>query len=266
MKKTVILLIVSLIFCAYSAQAWNRLGHNTVAEIAKRHMTEKAKNNIAKYMPYDIAKDANYMDRIRGKKSPYRFTNSWHSYYYDSKLRHDPNVPNKIKNGDTMRALDLADRNLSMYKELTDSAVIFNIRMILHFVGDMHCPSHCKYIDGRDDAKPRVYLKGEYMGSFHGFYDSMPSHLYGKGKKASELAAELDTYSKGKIRKICKGNHHDWAKDCMKRTHVIHKWNPNDGTPDLRDDTMELSKDVVDTQLRHAGYRLAHLLNKYFGE
>ena len=79
MKKTVILLIVSLIFCAYSAQAWNRLGHNTVAEIAKRHMTEKAKKNIAKYMPYDIAKEANYMDRIRGKKSPYRFTNSWHS-------------------------------------------------------------------------------------------------------------------------------------------------------------------------------------------
>jgi hypothetical protein len=94
----------------------------------------------------------------------------------------------------------------------------------------------------------------------------MPEHTYGWKKDPAELAAELDTYSKGKIKKTCKGNHHDWAKECMQTTYVIHKWNPNDGTEELRDDTIELSKDVIDIQLRHAGYRLAHLLNKYFGK
>jgi hypothetical protein len=264
MKKRLITII--LIAVSFSAQAWDRVGHSTVVEIAKRHLTENTKKNIAKYIPYDIEKDASWMDYNRGKKSPYRFTNSWHSYYYDSQLRHEPNAPNKVKNGDTMRALDLAERNLSMYKELTDSAVIFNIRMILHFVGDMHCPSHCKYINGRDDAKPKVVLKGQLMGSFHKFYDSMVRHIYGNDIKPAELAVELDTYSKGKIKKVCKGNHHDWAQDCINRTHVIHKWNPNDGTAELRDDTIELSRELVDIQLRHAGYRLAHLLNKYFGE
>ena len=159
-----VLITLTLIVTIFSAQAWNKLGHRTVVEIAKRHLTENTKKNIAKYMPYDITKDALWMDSNRGKKSPYRFTNSWHSYYYDSKLRHDPNVPHKIQNGDTMRGLDLATYNLENYKELTDSAVVFNIRALLHFVGDMHCPSHCKYINGRDDAKPRVYIKGEYMG------------------------------------------------------------------------------------------------------
>ena len=261
-----LLIIAALVAVSFSAQAWNKLGHRTVVEIAKRHLTEKAKKNIEKYMPYDITKDALWMDYNRGKKSPYRFTNSWHSYYYDSKLRHDPNVPHKVQNGDTMRGLDLATYNLGNYKELTDSAVIFNIRALLHFVGDMHCPSHCKYIDGRDDAAPKVILKGKLMGSFHGFYDSMPSHIYGWEKDPAELAAELDSYSNGKIKKVCKGNHHDWAKESMQITNVIHKWNPNDGTAELRDDTIELSKDVIDIQLRHAGYRLAHLLNRYFGE
>lgn len=264
--KKLLLCALSLCLGIESSLAWGGYGHRTVVEIAKRHLTEKTKENIAKYIPYDITKDASYMDRIRGKKSPYRFTNSWHSYYYDSKLRHDPNVPNKVKNGDALRALDLADRNLSMYKELSDSAVIFNIRMVLHFVGDMHCPSHCKYINGRDDAKPKVHLKGVEMGSFHGFYDRMPESIYGGEKSVAELAAELDTYSKGQIKRICKGNHHDWAQDCMQTTNVIHKWNPNDGTKDLRDDTIELSKPVIDKQLRHAGYRMAHLLNRYFGE
>ena len=261
-----LLIVIALIAVSFSAQAWNKLGHRTVVEIAKRHMTEKTKENVAKYMPYDITKDALWMDANRGKKSKYRFSNSWHSYYYDAKFRHDPNVPHKIVNGDTMRALDLATYNLGMYEELTDSAVIYNIRAILHFVGDMHCPSHCKYINGRDDAAPKVILKGQPMGSFHGFYDSMTEHIYGWDKDPAELAAELDTYSKGKIKKTCKGNHYEWAKECMRLTNIIHQLNPNDGTADLRDDTIERSKDMVDTQLRHAGYRLAHLLNKYFGK
>ncbi len=265
MKKILIIAAV-LLSISYSAQAWNKLGHRTVVEIAKRHLSEKAKENIAKYMPYDITKDALWMDYNRGKKSPYRFTNSWHSYYYDSNFRHDPNVKHKIQNGDTMRGLDLATYNLENYKELSDSAVVFNLRAILHFVGDMHCPSHCKYIDGRDDAKPHVFVKEQPMGSFHGFYDSMPEHIYGWDKEPAELAKELDTYSKGKIKKTCKGDHYVWAQECMRTTYVIHQWNPNDNTKDLRDDTIELSKSVIDIQLRHAGYRLAYLLNKYFGE
>jgi hypothetical protein len=130
----------------------------------------------------------------------------------------------------------------------------------------MHCPSHCKYINGRDDAAPKVILKGELMGSFHGFYDKMPELIYGFEKSPAELANELDTYSKSEIKKACKGNHYDWAKECMRTTNVIHQWNPNDGTADLRDNTIELSKDLIDSQLRRAGYRLAHLLNRYFGE
>lgn len=254
-----------LIAASFTASAWGKLGHRTVVEIAKRHLTENTKKNIAKYMPYDITKDALWMDHNRGKKSPYRFTNSWHSYYYDSKLRHDPNVAHKIKNGDTMRGLDLVTYNLENYKELSDSAVIFNIRAVLHFIGDMHCPAHCKFLGGRDDTGP-ININGKTWRTFHILYDHMPSIIYGNDKKPIELAAELDTYSKGKIKKICKGNHHDWAKECMRNTNVIHQWNPNDGTEKMLDDTVERSKDLVDTQLRLAGYRLAHLLNKYFGE
>ena len=260
MKKLSILLAV--LFSLGSASAWNGLGHRTVVEIAKRHLTETTKANLAKYIPYDIVNDASWMDRNR-LGSPYPYSNDWHSYYYDAKLRHDPN--RKISHGDTMRALDLAERNLSIYKELSDSAVIYNIRMILHFVGDMHCPSHCKLIGGRD-GQDNVYLKGRKFNTFHGLYDSMAAIIYGKDATYSQIATLLDTYPNSKIKRICKGNHHDWARECMQQTNVIHKWNPNNGTQELRDDTVELSKELIDSQLRNAGYRLAHLLNRYFGK
>ena len=263
MKRILILLVAVAAFGVGEAWAWAGLGHRTVVEIAKRHLTEKTKENVAKFIAHDITKDATWMDKNR-LGSPWPYSNSWHSYYYDAKVRHDPNVPNKVANGDTMRALDLADRNLSMYKELTDSAVVYNIRMILHFVGDMHCPSHCKFIGGRDDIG-KVRIGDKKFGSFHGFYDKMPSTIYGTITPA-ELAAKLDTYSKGEIKKCCKGNHHDWAKECMRLTNIVHQWNPNNGGDELRDDTVELSKDLIDSQLRRAGYRLAYLLNKYFGK
>ena len=258
------LLIAALLIAAsFTASAWGRIGHPTVVEIAKRHLTAKAQENISKYMPYDIAKDAQWMDKNRNKKSKWPYSNDWHSFYYDSKLRHDPNM--KIRHGDALRALDLATRNLAIYEELSDSAVIYNLRAVLHIVGDIHCPAHCKLIGGRDGGKNQgVYLNGAYVKSFHRVYDDMPKYLYGRDKNPAVLAEELDIYSKGQIKKVCKGNHHDWAQDCINRTHIIHKWNPNDGTAELRDDTIERSRELIDIQLRHAGYRLAHLLNQYF--
>lgn len=262
MRRSIVIALTVALLCVNSAKAWNGLGHRTVVEIAKRHLTEKAKANIERYLPYDIVDDAVWMDKNR-RKSPWPYSHHWHSYYYDAKFRHDPNM--KIKNGDTMRALDLAERNLSMYRELSDSAVVYNIRMVLHFVGDMHCPSHCKLIGGRDDAG-KVILNGKELKSFHALYDSMASRIYGKEATHTELATLLDTYSKGKIKRVCKGDHHDWAVESMHCTNAIHQWNPNNGSEVLRDDTVELSKEIIDTQLRHAGYRLAHLLNKYFGK
>ena len=259
MKKIFILVIVAL-FGAKTASAWGDLGHDVVVEIAKRHLTEQTKANIAKFLPYDITKDARWMDRNR-KGSPWPYSNDWHSYYYDAQFRHDPNM--KVRHGDTMRALDLVERNLSMYEELPDSAVIYNIRMVLHFAGDMHCPSHCKFIGGRDD-EPTVYVRGEKFKSFHALYDKMPELIYGQECNSAKLAEQLDTATKGQIKRICRGDHYDWAQETMHRTNVIHQWNPNGESRVLRDDTIERSKEIVDTQLRLAGYRLAHLLNSYF--
>ncbi len=38
------------------------------------------------------------------------------------------------------------------------------------------------------------------------------------------------------------------------------------GNKILREDTVEISKNLVNLQMRNAGYRLAYLLNKYFGK
>ncbi len=258
MKRSIIA-VIAIIFLSHNAFAWGKLGHETIIEIAKRHLTEKTKANIAKYMPYDITKDAVWMDNHRHDKE-IGYTTAWHVYNVDEKYEYDMNP--RLRQGDVILAMKVSDFNLKKYRELSDSAVVMNLRCLLHFTGDMHCPTH-SYVPG-----PRCFwpceLNGKPIKTFHSLYDYMPNSLY-PNKSCVEIAANLDNAKRGEIKRIQKGDLHEWAHEIGTMNAVIYKWNPHN-TKVLNPNTIELSRNLVDIQLRNAGYRLAYLLNNYFGE
>ena len=258
MKKLIISALMAVVLC-FNLQAWGSLGHRTVIAVAQRHLTEKTKANIAKYMDYDLKKDAVWMDKHR-KDEPIAYTTAWHVYNVDVNHNYDPN-PRQDK-GDAIYALNLADYNLSHYKELSDSAVVMNIRMVIHFAGDMHCPVH-SYFPGPRNFWP-FRFNGEDYTSFHAFYDGMPERLW-PDADSDELAAKLDNCNACQRKKITRGNFYDWARACGDRN--VHIYDINAPlTKELDPDTVEKSREIISLQLRDAGYRLAFLLNKYFGK
>ncbi|MBQ9137735.1 MAG: S1/P1 nuclease [Alistipes sp.] len=252
------LTLVTAAMLCIEAFGWGGVGHRVIVEIAQRNLTEKAKENIAKYMNYDLKKEAVWMDTHRNDE-PIGYTTSWHVYNVDEQSIYDPNP--RLYKGDCVHALKIADYNLRQYERLTDSAVVMNLRMVLHFVGDLHCPTH-SYVPGPRCFWPCTLNGKEYK--FHGVYDKMPQLLH-PGKKDNDIAAELDTWKKCARKKLTKGNFNDWASEIGERNKVIYEWNPH-LTPVLRDDTVELSRDLVNEQMQRAGYRLAYLLNLYFGK
>ena len=48
MKRFFAILAISLTVGANSAMAWSKFGHEVIIELAKRHISEKTKANIAK--------------------------------------------------------------------------------------------------------------------------------------------------------------------------------------------------------------------------
>ena len=52
MKRIFTVLLTIVIIGIESASAWGKLGHEVIIEVAKRHITEDTKKNIAKYLPY----------------------------------------------------------------------------------------------------------------------------------------------------------------------------------------------------------------------
>ena len=102
-----------------SAMAWSKFGHEVIIELAKRHLTEKAKANIAKYMPNDMTVEAIYMDDHRNDKE-LAYSTSWHGYSVDENFEYDMNP--RLDKGDVMLAMKVTDHNLSKLDRLTDSA------------------------------------------------------------------------------------------------------------------------------------------------
>ncbi len=255
--KKIFTLAVAVALCS-QAFGWGGVGHRVIVEIAQRNLTEKAKENISKYMNYDLKKEAVWMDTHRNDK-PIAYTTSWHVYNIDERSVYDPNP--RLYKGDCIHALKIADYNLRQYERLTDSAVVFNLRMLLHFVGDMHCPTH-SYVPG-----PRCFWECTLNGkeyTFHGVYDKMPQLIH-KDKSDDQIATELNTWKKGEIKKVTKGDLHDWVHEVGSDNTIIYKWNPHN-TPVLDEKTIELSTELVNKQMQRAGYRLAYLLNLYFGK
>lgn len=256
MKKLLIVLC-AVVLCANSAMGWGRVGHAVVVGVAQRHLTERTKANLAKYFNYDLKKDAVWMDEHR-KDEPIAYTTSWHVYNVDKEGIYDPNP--RLYKGDCVHALNVSDYNLAHFERLTDSAVVFNVRMLIHFVGDLHCPTHC--YPHNSNYKWPCELKGKKHKTFHSIYDKVPGWIW-KKTPADDIAAQIDNCKKGEIKKIQKGNVHDWVKEIGEDCAVILEWNPCN-TEKLNPKTVELSTDLVNKQMRDAGYRLAYLLNKYF--
>ena len=92
----------------------------------------------------------------------------------------------------------------------------------------------------------------------------IPVYIWGD-VPADEVAAMIDDASRRERRKIVDGHMIDWFEEVARVNHQVYEWNKFDQKV-MRDDTIEISKDLVAMQLRNAGYRLAYLLNLYFGE
>ena len=138
MKRLINILVLILIGTT-SAFAWGREAHEVIARIAENNLKPGVRNKIESCLGHSIVYYAKWMDEYRHTPE-YKFTHPWHSCVVDEGLKYVPQ-----SNADAVHGLDYATENLKDYRHLSDSAVAVNIKIIVHLIGDMHCPAHIKY-------------------------------------------------------------------------------------------------------------------------
>lgn len=263
-RLAVILLFVSFTFVSIDLFAWGQKGHDIIACIAERHLTEKAKENIDKILGgKSMIYYSSWMDNVQNSpywKGGYDRTKTWHYFNVDEGFT--PQTMPRNPKGDVLSAINMLIDSLGTHqKELSDSVKFDYLRMLIHLVGDMHCPMHV----GRATDRGGNDFPLKWFGSktnLHSIWDyNMVERLH--AWSYTEWQQNLDRCTKEEFDEMSAGTPEDWLTETWKITCGVYGYVKPDDNCSYK--YMYDYAQVAEHQLLVAGYRLAALLNKIFG-
>ena len=269
MKRIVIsmLSILMMLECV-SVYAWGPKGHDVVAAIAEQHLTRKAKKEISKLLDgKSIVYYSSWMDNIQNSpywNDGYNKTKTWH--YANVDKGHTYQTMTKNENGDVITGLEmLTDALTNHYDELTDSIRVDYLKMIVHMVGDLHCPMHAGRLSDRGGNGTKVKWFGQQT-NLHSVFDSKMIDSARKWSY-SEWVEHLDRTDKKFKKGVMRGTFEEWFMDTVDNAAEIYEYVERQGkeNPNLSYQFVYDFSPMLEQQLLLGGYRLAYVLNTIFG-
>lgn len=269
MKRITTALVCVLMFVScISAFGWGPKGHDVVAAIAEKHLTRKTKKALAELLDgKSIVYYSSWMDNIQNSpywENGYNKTKTWHYANVDKGLTYE--TMKKNENGDVVSGLEFLTKELTEnYDNLTDSMKVDYVKMIVHMVGDMHCPMHAGRLSDLGGNKTKVKWFGQNT-NLHSVWDSKMIDAARKWSY-SEWVEQLDRTNRKFRKSVMRGTYEEWFKETVEGAasiyeyvEIMEKENPNLSYQFVYD-----FSPLLEDRLLVGGYRLAYVLNSIFG-
>ena len=269
MKKLILTLAALVTFVgSQTLFAWGQKGHDVVAAIAEQNLTKKARKALDEILDgKSIVYYSSWLDNIQNSpyyKNGYHLTKTWHYANVDKGLTYQ--TMEKNEKGDVVAALNMLTKELTENSaNLTDSMRVDYVKMIVHLVGDLHCPMHAGRLTDRGGNSVKIKFFGQNT-SLHSLWDSK---LIESARKwsYSEWADQLDRKDKKFKKSIVQGTYEDWFNATVENASEIYDY--VERTPEKsRNFSYQYVYDfspMLEESLLLGGYRLAHVLNTIFG-
>jgi len=259
MKTKLIFALLLLMLCSSfnnSALKWNATGHRTVGKIADNYLKSSTKRKIKKLLKgKSLAFVSTFADEIKSDKR-YNDFYTWH--YVNMPLDSNYEDSDKNPNGDLATGIAYCKKIITD-ENSSDSDKAFYLKLLVHFIGDLHQPMHIGLEEDRggNDFKLQWFFNDTNL---HRVWDTEMINGYGMGY--IELAENADVLTKEQVKAIQKGTVIDWINETHILTNKVY-------TSVKKGDNLRYrySYDhfkTVRSQLQIAGIRLAKVLNDLF--
>lgn len=235
---------------------WGPTGHRTVGQIASQYLTPKAKREIKRLLNHEsLALVSTYADEIKSDKR-YNKYYTWH--YINMPLEGDYDVSKQNPNGDLVSGIAYC-KSVIKDKNASDEDKAFYLKLLVHFIGDLHQPLHVALEEdkGANDFKVQWFYKDTNL---HTVWDRKMIEEY--GMSYSELAKNADYVTADQIKEIQKGTVIDWVNETHKLTREVYA-SAKEGD-NLRYEYSYKFMNIARRQMQIAGIRLAKTLNDLF--
>ena len=259
MKIKLFLMISFLFFSSRTedeSMFWGKNGHRATGQIAQEYLTRKAKKKIDKILKgQSLAFVSTFADEIKSDRK-YNKYYSWH--YINMGLDENYETAEKNPQGDLVTGINECIAVLKN-KNSSEEAKEFHLKMLIHFVGDLHQPMHI----GRKEDKGGNTVQVQWFGRGTNLHRIWDTNMIDDWEMSYiELANNAKDLSKKQIKAIEKGSLEDWVNEVHGLTIEVYK-------------SVKVGENVrykysyehfgtVRTQLQKGGIRLAKILNEIF--
>lgn len=250
---TALLLLVAPVTYGFGADA-----HLVIGYIAERHLCADAEQEVAHLLNGESLAEAGlWADEIRSE-SRWDFV----------KPLHYINVPDgavlsdvkRSRRGDVLTAigkyrLQIADDSLTLVQRRQA------LRLLTHFVADVHQPLHVGRFEDLGGNKVDVIAAGKKM-DLHYYWDTFI--VRGRVDSAYAYAAQLDAQNYRFVERWQESEPESWAVESMALRREVYDFvEPADGSLPLLEGNYQLqAQEIIDFRMSQAGVRLAAALNK----
>lgn len=274
--KRLLTITMALLMCGTSF-AWSIREHATIAQIAENHLTPKAKELIKEYLGgKPMAYYASHADFFRNEmivdigfepQEGKRLVVFPHTYHVDKDFNPYREVVKRGESkphGNMLYHLDRITKELKeSHATMNDSVRLVRLYLVIHGIGDMHCPMHMRFID----REPSLGTYNIYFGKgdkkkktgYHALWDS---RMIGAIHPWSytDMAALFDIHNKREIAKFCKGDIFEWGKEVAIVSFPMREYREGAKIDEIA--YRHKYQQVGEELLTKAGYRLAKVLNE----
>ena len=253
---------LALLVAVSPAQAWGPQGHSIVAELAQRHLSPAAEQEVERLLAPEhttsLAAIASWPDEIRNdpnQQTLWKQTNQLH--YIDFQSDTCDYVPPRdcpdglcVIDALTHYVAVLGDRSQS------DANRLQALKFVVHFIGDEHQPLHANFQQDKGGNTYQVQMNGKGT-QLHRVWDSGLLNTRGLDWKA--YTDSLDAQGPVTLpapQAPLENPYAQWAEESCRVTRGIYP-----GGHKIDQAYVDAERPVAELRLREAGRRLTEVLN-----
>ncbi len=256
------LLLISIFYAPMKSFAWGANGHRITGQIAFNHLTGKAKRNIAAILGNESLPYAtNWADFIKSDTN-FNYLSSWHYINLKSGLD-SASVQAYLKqeeNGTNVYSKVLWLGAELKKKGLSNDTKKFYLRLLIHFVGDLHQPMHTGRPDDLGGNRINITWFNE-PSNLHRLWDDQLIEF--QKLSYTEYAKEIDHVTKKQRKFLQSTPVSHWINESYVIAEKLYS--------EIKEPNPRLSYrysfdhiELLNSQLLKGGVRLAGMLNDIF--
>ena len=252
-----------IVFCltiatVFSAMAWGPKGHDTVAYIAEKHLSKKTLQKVLEVLDgHSLVYVANWMDNA-SHTDEYAYTKTWHYVNVDPS---EGSYANSVKaaSGDAVTAINTLVDNLKS-GELTADEERVQLMMLIHIVGDIHCPMHA----GRKSDRGGNGTEVKYFGKQKKLHSVWDSEIVESAHRwsYSEWQDQIDRATPKQQQAYMQGTPNDWIEETVALANECYESAAKAGN--MSYDYVAEYAPVIEQQFLKGGIRLAKLIEEIY--